>query len=63
MAQKTDYLIECAIPDYDENNIWFAMTTEGGWFSMDIQSGWQAGRLDVDGELYEYMKVSFDIKD
>ena len=63
MAQETDYLIECAIPDYDENNIWFARTTEGGWFSMDIQSGWQAGRLDVDGELYEYMKVSFDIKD
>jgi hypothetical protein len=30
---------------------------------MDIQSGWQAGRLDVDCELYEYMKVSFDIKD
>ena len=55
MNTETDYLIECSIPDYDENLIWFARTTEGGWFSMDIQSGWQAGRLDVDGKLYEYM--------
>ena len=55
MNAETDYLIECSIPDYDENNIWFARTTEGGWFSMDIQSGWQAGRLDVDGKLYDYM--------
>ena len=60
MAQETDYLIECAIPDYDDNNIWFARTTDGGWFSMDIQSGWQAGRLDVDGKLYEYMCESFN---
>ena len=60
MAQATDYLIECAIPDYDDNNIWFARTTDGGWFSMDIQSGWQAGRLDVDGKLYEYMCESFN---
>ena len=55
MNTETDYLIECSIPDYDENLIWFARDTSGGWFSMDIQSSWQAGRLDVDGKLYKYM--------
>lgn len=60
MAQETDYLIECSIPEYDENLIWFARTKDGGWFSMDIQSGWQGGILDVDGKLYEYMKEYFN---
>ena len=55
MNAETDYLIECSIPDYDDNLIWFARDYAGGWFSMDIQSDWQAGRLDVDGKLYKYM--------
>jgi hypothetical protein len=59
MSKVTDYLIECSIPEYDDNNIWFARTTEGGWFSMDIQSGWQGGVLDVDGELYKYFLEHF----
>jgi hypothetical protein len=59
MSKLTDYLIECSIPEYDDNNIWFARTTEGGWFSMDIQSGWQGGVLDVDGELYKYFLEHF----
>jgi hypothetical protein len=52
-SDKTDVLIEASCPKYDENNLWFARTKEGGWFSMDIQSGWQGGRLDVTGEIYE----------
>lgn len=59
MATETDYFIECSIPDYDDNPIWFARDTSEGWFSMDIQSGWQAGRLDVDGKLYEWMNELF----
>ena len=47
----TDYFIGCVIEEYDENEIWFARTKEGGWFSLDIQSDWQGGVLDVDGEL------------
>lgn len=47
----TDYFIGCVIKEYDENDIWFARTKEGGWFSLDIQSDWQGGVLDVDGEL------------
>lgn len=50
-AEETDYFIECSIPGYDDNNIWFARTVDGGWFSMDIQSSWQAGRLDVDNSI------------
>lgn len=52
-AEDTDYLVECDIPDYDENHIWFARTKEGGWFSMNIQSGWQGGLLDVTNKLTE----------
>ena len=46
-SEKTDVLSEVSCPKYDENNLWFARTKDGGWFSMDIQSGWQGGLLDV----------------
>lgn len=49
---ETDYFIECSCPEYDEHNLWFVRTKDGGWFSIDIQSGWQSGRLDIDGEIY-----------
>ena len=52
-SEKTDYLIEASCPKYDEYNIWFARTKDGGWFSMNIQNNWQGGRLDVTGEIYE----------
>ena len=58
-AEKTDYFIECLIPDYDDNSIWFTRDVNGGWFSMDIDSDWQAGRLDVDFELYKKMKLMY----
>ena len=51
---NTDVFVECFIPDYDDELIYFVRTTDGGWFSMNIQSDWQAGSLDVDGSLYAY---------
>ena len=53
MAKNTDFFVECSIPDFDDDPIWFARDINGGWFSMDIQSGWQAGQLDIDGSLYK----------
>ena len=52
-AKETDYFVECSCPTYDEHNLWFARTKDGGWFSMNIQSFWQSGRLDVDGNIFE----------
>ena len=59
-AEDTDYFVECEIPGYDEHNIWFARTVNGGWFSMDIESGWQSGELDVDGSKYKRVKEWYD---
>jgi len=52
-SEETDYFVECSCPNYDEHNLWFVRTKDGGWFSMDIQSSWQAGRLDVDGNIFD----------
>lgn len=52
-ATETDYFVECSCPNYDENNLWFVRTKDGGWFSMNIQSSWQSGRLDVDGTIFD----------
>ena len=51
-AEDTDYFIECSCPKYDEHNLWFVRTKDGGWFSMNIQSYWQSGRLDVDDSIF-----------
>ena len=57
---ETDYFVECSCPVYDENNLWFVRTKHnGGWFSMDIQSWWQSGRLDVTGEIFDYIIPDF----
>ena len=58
--KTTDYIIACDIKDYDNNLIWFARTVDGGWFSMDVDGEWQGGRLDVDGELEDYLVSLFD---
>lgn len=55
-AIDTDWFIECSIPGYDENTIWFVRTIYGEWFSIDIQNGWQSGKLDVTGELTELLE-------
>ena len=56
----TDYIVACEIKDYDRNLIWFARTVDGGWFSMDVDGTWQGGRLDIDGELENYLISLFD---
>ena len=56
----TDYIVACEIKDYDRNLIWFARTVDGGWFSMDVDRAWQSGRLDIDGELEDYLSSLFD---
>ena len=58
--KTTDYIIACDIKDYDNNLIWFARTVDGGWFSMDVDKTWQGGRLDIDGELEDYLVSLFD---
>ena len=58
--KTTDYIVACDIKDYDKNLIWFARTVDGGWFSMDVDKSWQGGRLDVDGELEDYLVSLFD---
>lgn len=58
--KTTDYIIACEIKDYDKNLIWFARTVDGGWFSMDVDKTWQGGRLDIDGELEDYLVSLFD---
>ena len=58
--KTTDYIIACDIKDYDNNLILFARTVDGGWFSMDVDKSWQGGRLDIDGELEDYLISLFD---
>lgn len=58
--KTTDYIVACDIKDYDNNLIWFARTVDGGWFSMDVDKPWQGGRLDIDGELEDYLVSLFD---
>ena len=58
--KTTDYIIACDIKDYDNNMIWFARRVDGRWFSMDVDKAWQGGRLDVDGELEDYLVSLFD---
>lgn len=59
-AEETDVFVRCSIPAYDENPIWFVRTKGGGLFSIDVQVGWQSGRLDLNGEMYQYAKSIFD---
>lgn len=50
---ETDFFIECSIPVYDPNPIYFVRDVDDGWFSINTTSWWQTGRLDVDGSIYE----------
>lgn len=50
---ETDVFIECSIPKYDEDLIYFCRTTDDGWFSINTTSWWQSGTLDIDGSIFE----------
>lgn len=58
-AEETDCFIECSIPDYDENKIYFARTVWGGWFSMDTAGWWMSGELDVELEKFNQYEELF----
>lgn len=59
-AEETDYFIKCSIPEYDENDVWFVRTVNGGWFSLDTNSWWMSGELDVDGQLFNNMMKDYE---
>ena len=59
-AEETDYFVKCSIPNYDENDVWFVRTIDGGWFSMDTKSWWMSGRLDIDGQLFNNMMKNYE---
>lgn len=58
-TEKTDYFVECIIPEYDDNTIWFTRDVHGGWFSLSIEDSWQCGKLDVDFSLYNQLKKQY----
>jgi hypothetical protein len=43
--ETTDYFIECSIPQYDVDSVWFVRTINGGWFSIDTTHSWMGGKL------------------
>jgi hypothetical protein len=43
--ETTDYFIECSIPQYDADSVWFVRTIRGGWFSIDTTHSWMGGQL------------------
>lgn len=53
---ETPFIVEAAIPKYDEHLIYFALCWHGtGLFSFDIQSSWQSGLLDIYNDRIEYL--------
>lgn len=53
-AEKTDYFVKAASPNYDDEVLYFARTNEGGWFSIEYPNN-SGARLDIDGSLYRQM--------
>jgi len=51
-SEDTDAFVEASCPNYDDHNLWFVRTKDGGWFSLNIQNGFQGASLDVDEEIY-----------
>lgn len=52
-----DFIVECAIPDYDAHLIYFAPCWDGtGLFSFEIQGSWQCGLLDIYNNRIEYLR-------
>lgn len=49
--KDTDVFVECIIPGYDYDTVYFARTLDGGFFSFDTSGSWMSGRLDVDGTI------------
>lgn len=50
---ETECFVECTIPDYDNDMIYFAQTKYDGWFSLNVTNPWQGGRLMLDSTVYD----------
>jgi hypothetical protein len=65
--EDTDVFVECIIPGFDYEKVYFARSLDGGFFSFDTTGSWMSGRLDVDGErtrnLYNDYCDDWDYKD
>lgn len=46
-SERTDYLIECSCPQFDNNHLWFVRTVDDKFFSLNIQSSHQSGLLEL----------------
>lgn len=60
--QETDFFIECSIPKYDKDPIYFVRATDDGWFSINTTGWWQSGRLGVEGSIHKEELESNGIK-
>lgn len=60
-AEDTDYFVECSIPAYDEDPVWFVRDVHGGWFSLNTVNTWMTGELDIDGKLFNSMIKNYEI--
>ena len=50
---ETDFFIECSIPKYDKDLIYFCRTNDDGWLGLRATGWWQCGTLDVDGSIFK----------
>jgi hypothetical protein len=55
-AENTDAFIQCKIPTYDQDDVYFVRMTNGEWFSLDTTHAWMTGKLDVSGKLYQQLQ-------
>lgn len=61
-AKESKFIVECAIPEYDEHLIYFVKTVDDRLFSINIQSNWQSGFLDVNNINKKYLLTCIDLK-
>lgn len=59
-ADMTDCFIECSIPVYDENPIYFVRDKKGAFYSIETSGEWQTGRLDITGEYNEALSNGYE---
>ena len=53
LSDKTDYIVRCSIPKYDDDPIFFVRDKYNKWFSIETTGWWQGGRLDLDGSIFQ----------
>lgn len=56
----TECFVECSIPKYDDDMIYFAQAKYDGWFSLDVTNTWQGGRLMLDSTVYDNLIKEYE---